>query len=181
MTGQPTSEGASEQVGQSLSLDERIDGLIARFGRDRSALIPILQEVQDAQGYLSRQSVIRVAERLGLPASKVFGVATFYNQFRFQAPGKYKIQICRGTACHVRGSAALVEALKRELGCDTGQTTKDGLFSLEVVACLGVCGLAPVLAINGEVHAAVTPTMVKQILRKYRKAAAAESQVAGRA
>ncbi|MDX9722369.1 MAG: NADH-quinone oxidoreductase subunit NuoE [Myxococcota bacterium] len=162
----------------TTEIDEQLDRLIERYGRDRSALIPILQDVQEQQGYLSRASVIRIAERLGLPASKVYGVATFYNQFRFQAPGKYALQVCRGTACHVRGSLALVETLKRELGVEAGQTTKDGLFSLEEVACLGVCGLAPVIAINGEILAAVAPNAVKPTLRKYRRAAEAEAKQA---
>jgi len=135
----------------------------------RDALIPILQEVQEACGFLSRDAVIRIGEHLGLPASKIYGVATFYNQFRFQAPGKYHIQLCRGTACHVKGSAAVLEAVKRALKINPGETTRDGLFSLEVVACIGACGLAPVIAINGEFYGSVTPDSVKSILAGYRK------------
>jgi NADH-quinone oxidoreductase subunit E len=157
-------------------LDEEIAALAEHYGRSRSSLIPILQEVQGTYGYLSREAVTCIGEHLGLPASKIYGVATFYNQFRFQAPGKNHVQVCRGTACHVKGSLAVLEALKRELKIDAGQTTRDGLFSLEVVACIGACGLAPVIAINGEFHASVQPEQIKKILAQYRKEAKKDVQ-----
>lgn len=137
----------------------------------RDALIPILQDVQETHGYLSRNAVVRIGAHLGLPASKVYGVATFYNQFRFRPPGKYHVQVCRGTACHVKSSAGILKALVRELKVDPGQTTRDGLFSLEVVACVGGCGLAPVIVVNGEFHARVTPESIKKILQAYRRKA----------
>ena len=136
----------------------------------RDALIPILQDVQKQQGYLSREVVIEVGRYLDLPASKIYGVATFYNQFRFQSLGRNHIQICRGTACHVKGSAAILETLQRELEIEAGQTTRDGVFSLEVVACIGACGLAPVISINGEFYANLEPDMIKGILDSVRKA-----------
>jgi len=138
-----------------------------KAGRD--SLIPILQEVQDAQGYLSRESVLSVGEHLSLPASKIFGVATFYNQFRFQPQGRYHIQVCRGTACHVKGSAAILARIQRELKIQPDETTRDGLFSLEVVACIGACGLAPVISVNGEFHANLTGDDIPGILEMYRK------------
>lgn len=138
----------------------------------RDSLIPILQEVQEAQGHLSREAVAQIGRHLGLPASKIYGVATFYNQFRFESVGKYHIQVCRGTACHVKGSAKVLEAVKRELKIEPGTTSRDGLFSLEVVACIGACGLAPVIAINGEFYASVTPDKVREILKSYRRKAA---------
>lgn len=138
----------------------------------RDSLIPILQEVQEAHGYLSREAIVLIGERLGLPASKIYGVATFYNQFRFQPQGRHHIQVCRGTACHVKGSAKVLETLVRELKADPGQTTRDGVFSLEVVACIGACGLAPVISIDGEFYAGVTPEKVKKILKTYRAKAA---------
>lgn len=147
-----------------------IDDILSKYpeaGRD--ALIPILQDVQDAQGYLSKDAVARVGEYLKLPASKIYGVATFYNQFRFQPQGQHHIQICRGTACHVKGSAAVLDRLQRELGVESGQTTRDGLFSLEVVACIGACGLAPVISVNGEFHAKLAPDDVTKVLDEYRK------------
>ena len=141
-----------------------------RCGRD--SLIPLLQRVQDEYGYLSRDSVIAVGSHLGLPASKVYGVATFYNQFRFHPQGQYHIQVCRGTACHVKGSAALLLALQTQLEIAPGETTKDGLFSLEVVACVGACSLAPVIVVNGKFHARVDSEKLEAILDEYRKEAA---------
>ena len=137
----------------------------------RDALIPILQDVQETHGYLSRDAVVRIGAHLGIPASKVYGVATFYNQFRFRPPGKFHVQVCRGTACHVKGSAGILRALLRELKIEAGQTTRDGLFSVEVVACVGGCGLAPVIVVNGEFHARVTPEGVKKIIQSYRRKA----------
>ncbi len=139
----------------------------------RDALIPLLQEVQEAFGFLSRESVVAIGRHLGLPASKIYGVATFYNQFRFQPLGRYHVQVCRGTACHVKGSFNVLTALKQALKVEAGQTTRDGLFSLEVVACLGACGLAPVITVNGEFFAGVTPAKVDKIIRDFRKEAEA--------
>lgn len=135
----------------------------------RDSLIPILQEVQEEQGHLSKEAVAQIGRHLNLPTSKIYGVATFYNQFRFESVGKYHIQVCRGTACHVKGSAKVLEAIQRELKIEPGHTTRDGEFSLEVVACIGACGLAPVIAINGEFYAGVTPDKVKSILKSYRR------------
>jgi len=137
----------------------------------RDYLIPLLQEVQEAHGYLSREAIIRIGRHLSLPVSKIYGVATFYNQFRFLAPGMYHVQVCRGTACHVKGSGVVLETVKRELRVEPGQTTRDGLFSLEVVACLGACGLAPTISVNGEFYASLTPGKVKKILNGYRQEA----------
>jgi NADH:ubiquinone oxidoreductase subunit E len=155
-------------------MEKRIDEVLALHpGAGRESLIPILQEVQEADGHLSQDAVVKVARHLGLPPSKVYGVATFYNQFRFQARGSYNVQVCRGTACHVKGSAAVLDAARRALKIEPGQTTRDGLFSLEVVACIGACGLAPVIAINGEFHAGVAPEKVAGILNAYKRRSAA--------
>ena len=147
-----------------------IDPIVSKYpeGR-RDALIPLLQDVQASQGYLSRDAVVRIGRHLRLPASKVYGVATFYNQFRFQPLGRYHIQVCRGTACHVKGSLAALSAIQRTLNIKPGQTSRDGHFSLETVACLGACGLAPVIAVNGEFHAGVTPEQVSGLLNAYRR------------
>ncbi len=131
-----------------------------RAGRD--ALIPILQEVQQEQGYLSRESVTLISRHLKLPASKIYGVATFYNQFRFQPQGKYHFMVCRGTACHVKGSSRVLETVQKQLKLKPGQTTRDRLFSLEVVACMGACGLAPVVNLNGEFYAQGHPAEARQ-------------------
>jgi len=139
----------------------------------RDDLIPILQDVQEIQGFLSRESVITIGQHLNLPASKIYGVATFYNQFRFQGLGQNHIQVCRGTACHVKGSAKILDILTRELKINPDETTRDGLFSLEVVACIGACGLSPVISINGEFYAEVTPEKIEKILNYYRGKAVA--------
>jgi NADH-quinone oxidoreductase subunit E len=149
-----------------------IEGVLQRYpNASRDALIPILQAVQEELGYLSRDAVIRIGKHLRLPASKIYGVATFYNQFRFQPQGRNHVQVCRGTACHVKGSAGLLEEIKRELKVEPGQTTRDGEFSLEVVACIGACGLAPVICINGDFHASVTTKSVGKIIDSYRRKA----------
>lgn len=138
-------------------------------GAGRDSLIPILQHVQEKLGFLSEESVVEVGNYLKMPASKVFGVATFYNQFRFNQPGKYHVQVCRGTACHVLGSATVLNEIEKNLKIKAGQTTKDKLFSLEVVACIGACGLAPVISINGEFHAKVGTESIKGIFDDYRQ------------
>ncbi|MDX9974262.1 MAG: NADH-quinone oxidoreductase subunit NuoE [FCB group bacterium] len=149
-----------------------IDGILAQYpNAKRDALIPILQEVQEALGYLSKEAILLIGNHLGLPASKIYGVATFYNQFRFQPNGKFHVQVCRGTACHVKNSLAVLEAIKQELNVGPGQTTRDGVFSLEVVACIGACGLAPVITINGEFFAGLTPKKVRDIIENYREEA----------
>lgn len=154
----------------SSAPSQEIEALLTRFPRaGREDLIPLLQDVQEACGFLPHDALVRIGHHLHLPVSKIYGVATFYNQFRFHAPGRFHIQVCRGTACHVKGSAAVLEALKRALGIEPGQTSRDGLFSLEVVACIGACGLAPVISVNGTFHAGVTPDSVRRILQSCKK------------
>ena len=138
-----------------------------RAGRD--ALIPILQEVQESQGYLSREAVTRISKHLNLPVTKIYGVATFYNQFRFQPKGKYHFMVCRGTACHVKGSNRVLEMAQKVLKLKPGQTSRDRLFSLEVVACMGACGLSPVMNLNGEFYAKVTPQKLVKIIQECRE------------
>jgi len=152
-----------------VTAEKDIEEILGKYpNASRDALIPVLQAVQEARGFLSREAVLRIGRHLKLPASKIYGVATFYNQFRFQAPGRNHVQVCRGTACHVKGSAAVLESVKRVLKVNPGETTKDGEFSLEVVACIGACGLAPVICVNGEFHASVTPQKIQDILDSYR-------------
>jgi len=166
-------ENASAGPGATQGTTDRIASVLSGFqDAKREHLIPMLQAVQEAEGYLSRESIVRIAEHLKLPASKVYGVATFYNQRRFQAQGRFHIRVCRGTACHVKGSVNVLNAMKRALKVEPGQTARDGLFSLEVVACIGACGLAPVITIDGDFHAGVQPEKVVNILQTYRKRAA---------
>jgi NADH-quinone oxidoreductase subunit E len=135
----------------------------------RDSLIPILQDIQEKEGFLSFDSLLEVSKKLNIALSKVYGVASFYNQFKFNQPGKNHIQVCRGTACHVKGSLNVLDTVKRVLKIKEGETTKDGLFSLEVVSCVGVCSLAPVICINGEYYAQVTKDKIESIIKTYQE------------
>jgi NADH-quinone oxidoreductase subunit E len=154
--------GTEEAAGVRAVLDKHP-------GAARDALIPILQEVQERVGYLSREAVVMIGRHLRLPASKVYGVATFYNQFRFQPKGKYHFMVCRGTACHVKGSLKVLETVQKLIKLKPGQTSRDKLFSLEVVACMGGCGLSPVVNLNGEFYARVTPQKLTAIVQECRE------------
>ncbi len=156
-----------------------IETVIERFPQaGRDTLIPILQAVQEEQGYLSQAAVARIGRHLGIPASKVYGVATFYNQFRFQPKGTYHILVCRGTACHVKGSAKVLEAIAKHLKIEPGKTTRDKVFSLETVACMGACALSPVICINEDFYAKVSPAKVVKLLESYRERALAQAATA---
>jgi len=152
-----------------MSATSKVEKVLENYSfAKRDKLIPILQDVQAADGYISKPAALRVAKHLNIPASKVYGVATFYNQFRFKPVGKYHVMICRGTACHVKGSAAVLKMCEEVLGIKAGDTTRDGLFSIEVVACIGACGLAPVISINGEFHAKVTSDKLRKLVEDFR-------------
>ena len=147
-----------------------IQAVLARYPDARwEQLITLLQEVQEACGYLSRDAILSIGRHLDMPASRIFGVATFYNQFRFQPQGRVHIQICRGTACHVKGSKLVLEALEKALKVREGETTPDGVFSFETLACIGACGLAPAIMVNGELRAKVAPESVPALLKEYRE------------
>ncbi len=135
----------------------------------RGALIPVLQKVQEELGYLSEEAVEEIARFLRMSKSEVYGVATFYAQFRFNRPGEHTIKVCLGTACHVRGGGRILETVERETGIQPGGTTEDYQFSLERVACFGSCALAPVMVVDKSVHGRMATTKVKQILNEYRK------------
>ncbi|MDZ7741701.1 MAG: NADH-quinone oxidoreductase subunit NuoE [Bacteroidota bacterium] len=157
---------------EQKEMQSAVENIMERYpDAKRENLIPILQEIQEREGYLSEGAILEVGQRLKLPASKIFGVATFYNQFRFEPLGKFHIQVCRGTACHVLGSSSVLEELEKHLNVKAGQTTKDGLFSIEVVACIGACGLAPVISVNGEFYAKVTAGSISEIVDEYRQKA----------
>jgi len=159
----------SSMSGTSAPAAVLVDQILEGYrGSSRDALIPILQKIQEAEGYLSQEALAKVGKELRLSVSKVYGVATFYNQFRFAPRGKYHLMLCRGTACHVKGSKKLLEAVVQALGISPGQTSRDRLFSLEVVACMGACGLAPALSVNDEVHAKVTPLKLRRVLEDCR-------------
>jgi NADH-quinone oxidoreductase subunit E len=138
--------------------------VFARHGCERSDLIPILQEAQDELGYLSRETMLAIARRLRMPASSVLGVATFYAQFYLKPRGRHRLVVCRGTACHVRGSREIRDRVADKLGIGEGETTEDLFFSYETVACLGNCALAPVLVIDDSYFGRMTRERVGPIL-----------------
>ncbi len=147
-----------------------LEEVLLRFPNvNRDTLIPILQEVQDEYGYLSEESIEQIASYLRLPASKVYGLATFYNQFRFSQPGRWHIQVCHGTGCHLEGSSVLIREIKKILKIKEGETTRDGLFSLEVLSCIGACGHAPVICINGKYYDKVGSKRLKEIIKSYQE------------
>jgi len=146
--------------------DPALGEILGRFKpRKREYLIPILQATQERFAFLSRPAMIQIAEYVGIPVSKVYGVATFYNQFKLEAPGKHIIQVCRGTACHVRGSDQILRGLESELGIKAGQCTKDGMISLDIVACLGSCSIAPVITVDGVFHGRITTKDVEKVVK----------------
>lgn len=148
-------------------LQAAVDDAAAEGQRGEELLIPLLQAVQGKFGYLPAEDLAAVAEVLHVPLSRVYGVATFYNQFRLTPVGKHIIRSCTGTACHVKGAQMLRDALQAELGIAPGQTTPDGRFTWELVACLGACGMAPVIMIDDEFHGRLTPQQLPRILRMY--------------
>ena len=132
-------------------------------------LIMALHQVQQTYGYIPRNIAIEISERLSVPLAKIYGVVTFYNFFKLEKAGKYKIQVCLGTACYIRGGDDLLKTLEKELGIGLNSTTPDGMFSIEAVRCLGCCGLAPVIVVNGNVHGRLTSKDVPAIIEQYRK------------
>jgi len=141
-----------------------LTSFLGRFEQQRSNLIPILQTIQQKHSYLSPQALRMVAEHLQMGSCEVYGVATFYNQFRFHPPGRHQIKVCLGTACHVKGGDIILENFERKLGISAGQTTPDREFSVDRVACVGCCALAPVAVVDETVHGHVAPSKVEGIL-----------------
>lgn len=177
----------SYQINQNLSkvnggsydmaiddIERRVEEALSKHTKTRENLIPILQEVQGVRGYISREDIVRISEYLNVPDSKVFGVATFYNQFKLAPPGHYQISVCRGTACHVKGSLSVLNALKQHLKIDIGETTKDKIFTLHQVACLGACSIAPVIMVNdkfyGHLDVNKTVAIVDKLKAEYLEA-----------
>jgi len=142
-----------------------IQVIIQEVGKGPGSLIPVLQRSQEAFGYLSPETLKGISKELNIPFSDLYGVVTFYSQFRLKPSGKYIIKVCHGTACHVGGSESISEALENELKVMPGDTTSDGKFTLEQVACLGCCSLAPCIMINNETYGRLTPDKARQIVR----------------
>jgi len=141
-----------------------LEHILANYGRERDNLIPLLQEVQERFHYLSPEAVQAVADHLELSENDVYGVATFYAQFRFVPPGLHHIKVCEGTACHVRGSDRILDAISRSTGLKPGQTSDDGTFSLERVACFGSCALAPVVVVDDKVYGRMTAAKTNKLI-----------------
>lgn len=150
-------------------LTPELKAFIEEWKEKPGNLIMVLHQVQQTYGYIPREVAIEVSELLNVPLAKIYGVVTFYNFFKLQKAGKYIIQVCLGTACYLRGGDDLMKELERELGIGVGGTTPDGLFSIEAVRCLGCCGLAPVIVVNGEVHGKLDTKQIPAIVEKYRK------------
>lgn len=141
--------------------------IISEHKNEKGALMPILQQAQDIYGYLPVEVQTMISNELGIPLEKVYGVVTFYSQFSLNPKGKYKISVCLGTACYVKGSGDIFDKLKVKLGIDGGDCTPDGKFSLEACRCIGACGLAPVLTINDEVYGRLSVDDIDAIIDKY--------------
>lgn len=142
-----------------------LDKILSSHARDSNQLIPVLQEVQGEFGYLPLEVMEKIAAYLHIPASAVFGVATFYAQFKFVPTGKKVVKVCRGTACHVRGSPKILEQVQKSLNIKPGETSADLEYSLEAIACFGSCALAPVMVVNEDVYGRMTPAKVDEILK----------------
>ena len=139
--------------------------ILAEYGDQKGAVIPILQRVQDAYGYLPKEILAEISKSTGIPLTRLVGVATFYAQFRLTRRGKHMIRICDGTACHVRGAPKVIERVEESLGVPRGGTSPDYQYTMEIVYCLGSCGLAPVAVVDDQVHGRLTPNVIEEQLQ----------------
>ena len=147
--------------------EEQLKSVIQSHQGEKGALIPVLHEAQEIYGYLPIEVQTMIADGLSVPLSEVYGIVTFYTQFKLEPKGQYHIAICLGTACYVKGSGDILEEFKNKLGIDVGQCTPDTKYSLEATRCIGACGLAPVLTVNDEVYGRLTKHDVDDIMKKY--------------
>lgn len=145
----------------------RVGDICARYPAKRASLIPILQDIQDSFGYLPEAAIDRLSELSDISANEIYGVATFYTQFRFDPPGEHTVRVCQGTACHVRQGLQILNEVEQQLDIKAGQTTADGKFDLERVACLGCCALAPAMVVDDKVYARMTVKKIASILSHY--------------
>jgi NADH-quinone oxidoreductase subunit E len=151
----------------TVDVFEKTKEIVAPWKGKQGGLIPILQEVQREFGYLPEDALLTISRELKMPKAEIYGVATFYAQFHLKPRGRHIIRVCRGTACHVRGSLQILEKIKQTLGIDENETTEDLRFTLEPVACLGACGLAPVMMVDEDTHGRMTPDKIQSILDRY--------------
>jgi NADH:ubiquinone oxidoreductase subunit E len=148
-------------------MTKELQKVLENYEKDRDSLIPVLQAVQGKFGYVSEDAVDGIAHYLDISQSSIYGVATFYTQFRFARPGDHMIRVCLGTACHVKGGSQIMDEISRHLGIDAGETTPDYKFSLERVACFGSCALSPVVVVDDKVYGRMTPKKAKKILKEF--------------
>lgn len=156
-------------MGKDPSMKDEIKKIVCKYNSKSENLILILQEIQGRYYYLPEEVFPFVAEDLRMTESKIYGVATFYTQFKFIKPGKHQIKVCMGTACHVKGSDSLLDIVETTLGISCGETTRDGMFSLDRVACLGCCALSPVVTVDSEVHGKMTRPKLVSLLNELKK------------
>lgn len=147
--------------------EAKLREIIEQHRDDKGALMPVLQQAQEVYGYLPQEVMKIISDELGFPMAEIYGVATFYSQFSLNPKGKYKISVCLGTACYVKGSGDVFEKLSQRLGIKSGECTPDGKFSLEACRCIGACGLAPVITVNDDVYGRLLPDDIDDILAKY--------------
>lgn len=147
-----------------------------KYDGKEGALIPLLQSAQDTYGYISEKAIDYISHITGIPSADIYGVVTFYAQFRTKPLGKYVIKVCNGTACHVNGAKTITDTINDELHIDYDETSDDGNFSLLSVACIGCCSLAPVIVINDETYGRLTPPKLRKILRSYKQKTKQETQ-----
>ena len=152
-----------------VNVNKQLSGILSSYEGTEDEIIPILQAIQESFGYLPQQAMQETAKFIGVPASRVYAVATFYAQFRFTPIGRKHIMVCRGTSCHVRGAPRIREAIEKHLRIKPGETTPDLEYSLETVACIGACGLSPCIMLNKKVHAKMTPRKVAELFRRGEK------------
>lgn len=146
-----------------------VDQILKKYNYEQSSIIGILQDLQEKENYLPENALEYISERLSMPLTRIYRIATFYNAFSLKPRGKYPINVCLGTACHVRGAAMVLDRIKMHLGIEVGEMTEDMLFSLETVNCLGSCALGPVIVIGNEYHGKMTPAKVSSTIDQYRK------------
>ncbi len=145
-----------------------VDEIIDRYNRKKVALIGILQDIQAEYNYLPKEALLHIRESLNIPLTQVYGIASFYKSFSLKPRGKHIINVCLGTACHVRGAVRVLEEIERDLAIKSGQTTKDSMFTLETVNCLGACALGPLIVVDGQYYGKMTPGKVEKVLRNYK-------------
>jgi NADH-quinone oxidoreductase subunit E len=150
------------------TIEKTVKDIIKKYDGDKTSMIAILQDVQEELRYLPKEALTLISKKMEVPLTRIYEIATFYNAFSLKPRGKYLVELCAGTACHVQGASNLMDRLERDLGVDCGETTKDKMFTLEEVRCLGCCSLAPVVRIGADVHPYLTQDEIPKIMRNYK-------------